>query len=479
MPSLRRRVLLGFLRVSDLAAMAVAVFAGLALSGQLTYSGTLTEFLAVRVKLINFGFIIGFALVWYMIFRFFGLYRSRRIGQLSSDWWDTIKAVSVGTLILSGLAPILEFQAVNRVFVFTFFVVALVGTVLTRTILKVLIVGVRQNGRSLKNLVIVGCGHRGAEYGTKVRNRPDLGYLLLGYIDEIPPPDNPLHGRPENILGPPNSAREILESHDVDEVVITLPIASHYQTIADVIATCEELAIDVLVPSDFFHSRLVSVAVDDSRAWPAMELPSHVPSTGASFLKRTIDIAGSSAALILLSPVLAIIALAIKISSPGPVIFGQDRVGLKRKMFRMHKFRTMRVDAEERIRELEDQNEVNGAAFKMLSDPRTTRVGRFLRKLSLDELPQFFDVLRGHMSLVGPRPLPIRDVERFEKSWQKRRFSVKPGLTCLWQINGRHDIDFEHWMELDLQYIDNWSLALDLDILLKTVPAVLRGNGAS
>ncbi len=145
----------------------------------------------------------------------------------------------------------------------------------------------------------------------------------------------------------------------------------------------------------------------------------------------------------------------------------------------MHKFRTMHVDAEESIEELEGKNEVNGAAFKMVNDPRVTPVGRILRKLSLDELPQFFDVLIGNMSLVGPRPLPIRDVARFDKTWQKRRFSVKPGLTCLWQINGRHNIDFEHWMELDLQYIDNWSLSMDFDILLKTLPAVMKGTGAS
>jgi lipopolysaccharide/colanic/teichoic acid biosynthesis glycosyltransferase len=145
----------------------------------------------------------------------------------------------------------------------------------------------------------------------------------------------------------------------------------------------------------------------------------------------------------------------------------------------MLKFRTMRVDSETLLEELEAQNEVNGAAFKMVDDPRITRVGRMLRKMSLDELPQFFNVLRGDMSLVGPRPLPMRDVERFDQNWQKRRFSVKPGLTCLWQVNGRHEIDFDHWMELDLEYIDNWSLSMDFDILMKTVPAVLKGTGAS
>ncbi len=242
---------------------------------------------------------------------------------------------------------------------------------------------------------------------------------------------------------------------------------------------CEELAIDVLVPSDFFQSRLVSVAVDDSRAWPAMELRSHVPSTGGIFFKRAIDIFGSLAALIVLSPLLAVIAIAIKLDSRGPGVFQPGSGRIETQDVQDAQVPYHAVDAEERIKELEDQNEVNGAAFKMTNDPRITRVGKTLRKLSLDELPQFIDVLRGNMSLVGPRPLPIRDVERFDKSWQKRRFSVKPGLTCLWQINGRHEIDFEHWMELDLQYIDNWSLSMDFDILLKTVPAVLRGSGAS
>jgi exopolysaccharide biosynthesis polyprenyl glycosylphosphotransferase len=398
---------------------------------------------------------------------------------MASEWWAISKAVTVGTLLLSFAAVLLKFSAVNALFLVSFFCVALLGTIIARFILRSFFFGARRNGGTLRRLVIVGCGSRGAEFGRKVRNRPDFGYLLLGYIDDMPPPENPVHGGPEKLLGPPDRAREIIETHDVDEVVIVLPIASNYQKISNVISVCEELTVDVLMPSDFFQSRLVNVTVEDSRAWPAMELRSHIPSATGIILKRMIDVFVSLAALILFSPLLAVIAVAIKLDSSGPVFFRQDRVGLKRKIFKMHKFRTMRVDAEESIKELEDQNEVNGAAFKMTSDPRVTRIGRTLRRLSLDELPQLIDVLAGNMSLVGPRPLPIRDVERFDKSWQKRRFSLKPGLTCLWQVNGRHDIDFEHWMELDLQYVDNWSLSMDFDILMKTVPAVLRGTGAS
>lgn len=479
MTSLRRQLYVGCLQFADLLVMALAVCAGLAVSGQFDQSGTLGDFFAVRIKLANFVFVIGFALFWHLVFRFFGFYRPRRVGVLSSDWWDIFKAVSIGTLTLSGLAPILDFEAVNRGFVIAFFGCALGGTMVTRTILKAFFRSSRQNGRGLKKLVIVGCGPRGAEFGRKVRKRPDFGYLLLGYVDDISPPENPLHGGPETILGPLGSLKEILEEKDVDEVVITLPIASHYQTISSIISTCEELAVDILVPSDFFKSDLVNVAIDDSRAWPAMEFRNHIPSLGGLFFKRAIDLSVSLVALVVLSPLLAIIAVIIKLDSRGPIFFRQDRVGLKRKIFKMHKFRTMRVDSEARVKEFEDQNEVDGAAFKMVNDPRITRVGRSLRKLSVDELPQFIDVLKGNMSLVGPRPLPIRDVDRFDKSWQKRRFSVKPGLTCLWQVNGRHEIGFEHWMELDLQYIDNWSLSLDFEILLKTFPAALRGDGAS
>jgi exopolysaccharide biosynthesis polyprenyl glycosylphosphotransferase len=195
--------------------------------------------------------------------------------------------------------------------------------------------------------------------------------------------------------------------------------------------------------------------------------------------KRLMDMMIAGSALIVLSPLMLVVAALIRARSSGSVFFTQERMGVNKRRFRLYKFRTMVPDAEKKLAGLEHLNEASGPVFKIRNDPRITPVGRFLRKTSIDELPQLINVLLGDMSLVGPRPLPVRDYESFNTAWHRRRFSVKPGITCLWQVMGRSSIPFERWMELDMQYIDQWSLVLDLQILLKTIPAVLRGSGAS
>jgi exopolysaccharide biosynthesis polyprenyl glycosylphosphotransferase len=195
-------------------------------------------------------------------------------------------------------------------------------------------------------------------------------------------------------------------------------------------------------------------------------------------IKRLMDILFTILAMPLLLPILTITAIAIKLDSPGPIFFTQERVGLRKRIFKMYKFRSMVVNSEEILKEIEHLNEANGPNFKIENDPRITRVGRFIRKTSIDELPQLFNVLLGHMSLVGPRPMSLRDVNLFDKGIQRKRFSVKPGLTCIWQISGRSNLSFEQWLELDLKYINTWSLYLDIKILFKTIPTVLKGSGA-
>jgi lipopolysaccharide/colanic/teichoic acid biosynthesis glycosyltransferase len=200
---------------------------------------------------------------------------------------------------------------------------------------------------------------------------------------------------------------------------------------------------------------------------------------GEAAAGRGIDLVVAAVALLVLTWAMLLIALAVRLTSTGPALFAQTRIGLDGRRFAMYKFRTMVIGAEALQADLETRNEATGPVFKIRDDPRVTRVGRLLRRMSLDELPQLFNVVRGDMSLVGPRPLPVRDVHKFSESWLMRRFSVPPGVTGLWQISGRSDLAFDRWVLLDLQYIDGWSLGLDLQILAKTVPAVLWGRGAA
>jgi exopolysaccharide biosynthesis polyprenyl glycosylphosphotransferase len=474
----KRQILVNGYCVSDVLVMTGSFAVAFYISAQHA-TPSFDAFLSARVRLTNLLLFLAFAVCWYLIFSWHGLYRSRRIGQIKAEWWEVIKSVTVGTLLLSTIAFIIQLSAINRTFLATFFIVSLITTLMMRTALRFVLVGARRKGRNLRNAVIVGSGPKGASLGKDIRKRPELGYLLLGYIDDIPPPPNPLHGGPEKQLGCLADSERILENLEVDEVFIALPVIAYSETIAKIIAACETLGVVVRIPAEVFQLRFAKADVDYLDETAILTLHTGNQPSVELVVKRAIDVTCSAIALVLLAPVFLVIAAAIKLDSRGPVFFFQERVGSGRKTFRLAKFRTMVADAETRLIDLERYNEVNGAAFKMTNDPRITRVGRLLRKISLDELPQFFNVLRGDMSLVGPRPLPVRDVQRFDAKWQKRRFSVRPGITCLWQANGRHEISFDHWMELDLQYIDHWSLKLDFEIMLKTIPVVLRGTGAS
>ena len=279
-------------------------------------------------------------------------------------------------------------------------------------------------------------------------------------------------------LGRLDELETLLGREHVDEVYIGLPVKSHYGQIEETIRTCEHLGVKALYPADIVDTTLAKPrALTSGNSGPHVQLEM-APEGVLVRVKRVIDLVGASAALVLLSPIMLATAIAIKLTSEGPVIYAQERYGLNRRRFRMFKFRTMVQNAEGLQASLESLNEASGPVFKIANDPRITPIGWFLRRSSIDELPQFFNVLRGDMSLVGPRPLPLRDVDRFTRSGDLRRFSVRPGVTCLWQVSGRSGVDFDDWIALDLQYIDRWSLILDLVILLRTLPAVLRGTGA-
>jgi len=272
--------------------------------------------------------------------------------------------------------------------------------------------------------------------------------------------------------------KTVIDQQPVDEVFVSLPLAKYNHLIETIVATCEEQGIIVRVQTPAFSLKVARWRSDELDGVPFVTIQSGPSNEWHLITKRLIDIFGSSVLLLGMAPILVIVALLIKLDSPGPVLFTQTRVGLNRRRFRLFKFRTMAESAEAMQHELERLNEAGGPVFKIRNDPRVTRIGRFLRRLSIDELPQLFNVLKGEMSLVGPRPLPLRDVERINIQWHKRRFSMKPGVTCLWQVNGRSDVSFDDWVVMDLEYIDKWSLSLDIRILLRTVPTVLRGSGA-
>jgi len=271
---------------------------------------------------------------------------------------------------------------------------------------------------------------------------------------------------------------ETLHEHSANGVVIA---ARHtvFGQLEKVIQACELEGVEVWLVAEFFKTQISRTTVDDFYGRPMMVFRSTPEESWQGIAKQVLDTLGALVLIAVFSPVMLAAALLVRLTSPGPVIFRQQRSGLNGRPFTMYKFRTMVTDAEQRKQELAVFNEMSGPVFKVANDPRITPVGRWLRKFSIDEFPQLFNVLRGEMSLVGPRPLPVAETRRFDDFAHRRRLSVRPGLTCLWQISGRNNVtDFREWVRLDLEYIDNWSLWLDVKILLQTIPVVLRGSGA-
>jgi len=432
----------------------------------------LDGFLAIRVTLKNMlitGALIAGVLV---AFRAVGLYDAWRLRR----WAEEVRRLFAGTALVTALAMIVPLTshsgAVNQWSLLLFWAGTFAALVLTRGIRASLAGSVRERCR----VVIVGTGPRGLRIYRELCADVLSAYSVVGFVDTTDSVISPFIAR--RTLGRLEQLENLLVREHVDEVHIGLPVKSHYRQIQDTIRTCERLGVKAMYRADIFATEIAR-----PRMQAARDLAPHVqlqvaPDGSSLIIKRAMDICISAAVLVLVSPVMLAAAIAVKLTSAGPVIFAQERYGLNRRRFQMYKFRTMVQDADQLQASLESRNEAVGPVFKIANDPRITPVGRFLRRSSIDELPQLFNVLRGDMSLVGPRPLPLRDVTRFTRAADFRRLSVRPGVTCLWQVSGRSAIAFDDWVKLDLQYIDEWSLALDLLILARTIPAVLRGTGA-
>ena len=428
----------------------------------------------MRIQLKNVLFLGAYLLLWHFVLRSCGLYRSYRLSGVSCELRDLSITVAVGVGILMPLAPLFRLSFVSISFLLTFAAVAFVSLGVERRMLRALGRRVRRYGRNLRNVVIVGTGDVALNLTSRLARREDLGYCIAGVIETSGSNGD---GQPRNDTDILARIESLVEQRPIDEIFVALSLDTDQALIQRIIAICEEQGVMIRLLAHVASLYWSRAYVDEVEGQPVLTMYTGRPDSLALLLKRAIDLLGATLGLVFLAPLFVATAVAIELDSGGPVFFAQERVGFNRHRFRALKFRTMVNGAEQMQADLEPLNEAEGPVFKIENDPRITRVGRWLRHLSIDELPQLLNVLTGEMSLVGPRPLPVRDVDRIEVRWHKRRFSVKPGITCLWQVNSRQP-KFDEWIQLDMEYIDNWSVALDLKILAKTIPAVFSGQGA-
>lgn len=437
---------------------------------QLTVT-TIQEFLALRVTVLNTAFLVMFAL-------FRATFASRfRTGQrVRGIWPEALGALRRAALMTSVLALYLCGRRADEPIVSV--TAGFFGSLLAYELLVLMIAWAKYgySPESKLKVLILGSGPRASKAWRELRVKQSTDRELIGFVDDRDPAEMAPDLAARHVTDV-NGLSEYLLHHIVDELIVAVPLRSCYEMAQRAVEIAESTGVRVFCLNDIYtlsHSTSLR-----RRAEPFIELVPHDDVHRLQHsLKRSLDLTLALAGIVVLSPVLLAVAIAVKATSKGPIFFVQDRFGYRRRRFRMYKFRTMVENAPQLMAALEAQNEASGPIFKMKNDPRVTRVGSFLRKTSLDELPQLWNVMLGDMSLVGPRPMSVRDVSLFSEAALMRRFSVHPGITGIWQVSGRSSLTFDQWVALDFQYIENWSLELDLKILARTVPAVLKRSGA-
>jgi exopolysaccharide biosynthesis polyprenyl glycosylphosphotransferase len=407
----------------------------------------------------------------------FGAYQGLRIVSLFRYAFIVLKAYLIGLIILLAILFFLEVDFVSRSFLVQFSLMNILLMVLVRGgLIWWYFRRSVQKGENYLKVLIIGTGRRARRLTEMLNSHNEWGIHILGYLDtQASQVEHPLPE--EKVLGTVDEIEDVLVSQVVDEVILAIPRSS-LSYMEEIVSACEEQGVRFRFMADVFDLQVARMQMVEMDGIPLLTFDPVAQNEYMLLVKRLMDLTIVLLCMPLILPLMALIALAIKVDDGGPIFFVQERVGLRKRLFPMLKFRSMVVDAEAKLKEIEHLNEAEGPNFKIADDPRITRVGNFIRKTSLDELPQLLNVIRGHMSLVGPRPMSQRDVEQFDQGIQRKRFSVKPGLTCIWQISGRSNLSFERWLELDLKYIDEWNLWMDLKILFKTIPVVVKGSGA-
>jgi exopolysaccharide biosynthesis polyprenyl glycosylphosphotransferase len=421
--------------------------------------------------------------IWGALLLSSGSYRSHRTVPLVDEAWAVIRVSFLGAAILTLMIfalrlgeRLLEDQ-ISRSWILLFALLSCLILLTEKLAIRLASRYVRSRGLNYRTILIVGTNQTARGIARSIDLHRFWGFRLLGFVltdengDAIAEP--PFHP----VLGTLEDLPRLVEEHPVDDVIFAVR-RQDLDRMQEVFEILQEQGIRTRFAMNLFPDVRARVQLEDLDGMPVLTFSTTPTSHLQLMAKRLLDVAISGLLLFLGMPLVLLVSMAIKVSSGGSVLFRQTRCGLNGRYFTLYKFRTMVHDAEARRQEILHLNEMGGPAFKLRRDPRVTRLGRLLRKFSLDELPQLWNVLRGDMSLVGPRPPIPEEVAQYQR-WQRRRLSMKPGLTCLWQISGRNEVDFDRWMQLDLQYIDSWSPSLDLKILLKTIPVVLSGRGAS
>ena len=429
--------------------------------------------------LVPFSVFIPFALILttllILTYRREGLYRLRR----GTSWFDELYAIVNGTTTGIVIMVVLVFvsrPAFYSRLIFFYAGALIVGLLsLSRLVKGMVMRRLRRRGIGVARAIIAGAGEVGRTVMRTMVAHPELGYQIVGFVDDDPAKGTTDIGRFKG-LGSLDNLPHLVQDEAIDEVIITLPWQYHRKIMA-IMAQCERENVRARIVPDLFQMTLSRMSITEIAGIPLIGVK-QVSIRGVNrLIKRGIDIVFSLLLLVLAAPLMGLIALAIRLDSPGPAAFGQERVGQGGKRFTCYKFRSMTMDAEEQKELLRDLNEADGPIFKIKEDPRRTRVGRWLRRFSLDEFLQFYNVLRGEMSLIGPRPALPEEVAQYQP-WHMRRLEVAPGITGLWQVSGRSDLPFDEMALLDIYYVEQWSLSLDLKILLRTIPTVIFGDGA-
>ncbi len=414
--------------------------------------------------------------VWISLMSIDGVYIGFRTKIFIEILWKVFRTCIVSIIVLGYVVFLLKMTLTSRLYVAVFAITGVTCLGIEKALWRWFLDYTFRQGYSLVNMLIVGTGKRAQEFIDLVKAHSNWGLKIIGLIDDDPK----LLGKSimdYEVMGRIRDIPRILREFVIDRVIFVVP-RMWLNRIEEAINHCEREGIDTAISVDLYKPKLARIRQSEFAGIPLIMFQTSMAKEWQLFFKRMFDIVVAALFIILLFPVFLIVSIGVKMTSRGPIFFRQTRCGLNGRKFTLYKFRSMYVGSEVRKKELKRQNEMNGPVFKMKRDPRVTRFGRFMRRFSIDEYPQIFNVLKGDMSLVGPRP-PLSDEVEMYETWQRRRLSMKPGLTCIWQVSGRNKVDFDQWMEMDLWYIDHFSLWLDFKILVRTIFVVLTGYGAA